>query len=85
MAKKQTKVIVSARGDVSLRRASGHHLHVGRVAKLDGGWQSCSSFPPRTHSDAPVCTKRKTKAAAVLHVVNRWRSWIGLPRGRTDY
>lgn len=83
MAKKNGKVIVDSRGDVKLRRASGHHSPIGSVKKVGGAYVACGL--PKGVSSKPHCTLKKTKAAAVLHVVRDWQRWVGVGRGKTDY
>lgn len=84
MAKRlPSKVIVTSDGRVLLRRKSGYHNPIGRVRRDGSSWQGC--VMPRGVSSEGQCTQKKTKHAAVLHVVRSWRRWIGLRPGRLDY
>jgi len=38
MAKRSGKVIVTAGGEVKLRRSSGHHNPIGTVKKVGSAW-----------------------------------------------
>jgi hypothetical protein len=85
MAKRPSKVIVDARGQVLLRRSSGYHNRIGRIEKTADGYRSCASSPSSQYGRQPYCKNTKSKSAAVLHIVKHWRTWIGLPPGHTNY